>query len=348
MKVALLGLYGDFSTNTGNGIQRYMFEIYKNLKKMDNNIDKIEFKKISFIGSGLSFELKTFFANLNDYDILHNLDAIPFSNPRFLRKSILITTAHDFQPLLYPEFTFEHNVSLKDRLWLEFVVKPGLHSTLASDYIIADSTQTRAEAVRLGFDPRKVFVSNLGLDYRFTEQKKTYKKNPTFTVGYIGAMRKRKNVEFAIRAFNRINDSKISFEIWGKPEFEYDYLRTIAKNRNIAFKGFAPENKIVDIYDSFDCFVFPSLHEGLGLPILEAQVRGLPVIIYKNGKIPKEVRKYCFEAESPEHMAQIIEQIKEKGYNKKLKKRAVEYARKFTWKKTAMETAKLYKKIHNI
>jgi len=52
--------------------------------------------------------------------------------------------------------------------------------------------------------------------------------------------------------------------------------------------------------------MFPSLYGSFGLPILEVRARGLPVMIYKYGKIPREVRKYCFEAESPEHMAQII------------------------------------------
>ncbi|MEM3610337.1 MAG: glycosyltransferase, partial [Candidatus Anstonellales archaeon] len=117
------------------------------------------------------------------------------------------------------------------------------------------------------------------------------------------------------------------------------------KNKNIRFMGFAPEEKLIETYDSFDCFVFPSLYEGFGLPILEAQARGLPVIIYKYGKIPKEVRKYCFEAESPEHMAQIIENLKENGYNEKLKEKATAYARSFTWEKTAKETLKIYKKV---
>jgi len=91
--------------------------------------------------------------------------------------------------------------------------------------------------------------------------------------------------------------------------------------------------------------VFPSLYEGFGQPILEAQSRGLPVIIYKYGKIPKEVRRYCFEAESPEHMAQIIENLKENGYNEKEQKKAMEYARSFTWEKTAKETLEVYKKV---
>ena len=50
--------------------------------------------------------------------------------------------------------------------------------------------------------------------------------------------------------------------------------------------GLALEERLIGIYDSFDVFAFPSLYEGFGLPILEAQSRGLPVIIYKYGKIP--------------------------------------------------------------
>ncbi|MEM0147928.1 MAG: glycosyltransferase family 4 protein, partial [Candidatus Micrarchaeaceae archaeon] len=116
-------------------------------------------------------------------------------------------------------------------------------------------------------------------------------------------------------------------------------------DKRINFMGYAPGDKIIDIYDSFDVFTFPTYYESFGLPILEAQSRGLPVIIYKHGKIPKEVRKYCFEAESPEHMAQIIENLKENGYNEKLRKKAMEYARSFTWERTAKETLKVYKKV---
>ena len=111
------------------------------------------------------------------------------------------------------------------------------------------------------------------------------------------------------------------------------------------FNGFAPESRLVQIYDSFDVFVFPSYYEGFGLPILEAQARDLPVIIYKKAKIPVEVRKYCFEAESQEHMAQIIEDLKENGYNEKLQMKATKYARSFTWEKTAKETLEVYKKL---
>ncbi|MEM3859913.1 MAG: glycosyltransferase family 1 protein [Candidatus Micrarchaeaceae archaeon] len=346
MKTLLLGLKGDFSTrSSGYGIQRYTFELYKRLHLLDKDILKKEINPIKFVGNGLSFALKTSFMNFDKYQIVHNLEPVPFLNYKHHRSYILITTAHDFQPILYPEFTFEHGATLKNRLWLKLVVEPGFNSALRSDYMLCNSSQTKEEAIALGYPKNRAFVISHGIDNRFQKPITNKKDNENFKIGYIGAMRKRKNVEFAISAMNKLKDKKIYFDIWGKKEFEYNYLTHIVKNKNIKFKGFAPEHKLIDIYDSFDLFVFPSYHEGEGLPILEAQARGLPVIIYKYGKIPKEVRKYCFEAESPEHMAQIIENLKENGYNEKLKKKATEYARSFTWERTAKETLEVYKRI---
>jgi len=342
MKVALLGLKGDFTPDAGAGIQRYMFELYTNLIKISNNVEKVEFS-----GGGMSFAIKTFFADFSKYDILHNLMPIPFLGHKD-SKNVVITTAHDFQPILYPQFTFDRGATIKDKLWLRLIIYLWFKSTLSSDYLICDSTQTKEEAIGLGFDKDKIFVANLGVDKRFFKPTKLKNNKNRFTVGYLGAMRKRKNLEFGIEAANLINDRDIFFDIWGKKEYEYEYLRSVANNKNIQFRGFAPENKIVDIYDSFDVFIFPSYHEGFGLPILEAQARGLPVIIYKYGKIPKEVRRYCFEAESPEHMAHIIEQLKANGYREEERKKAMEYARSFTWEKTAKKTLEVYKKIYNL
>ena len=348
MKVGLLGVEGHFSKDSGLGIEKYMYELYNNIKKIKSmgfSISKIEIKKLPFIGSGISFDLMTRYKNFNKFDILHNLMPLKFSKSKPLRKNILITTTHDFQPILYPELTFEKKPEFKDKLWLDLVIKPGLESTLTSDYLLCNSSQTKEEAIKLGFDKSRLFVANLGIDRKFMTPISPNKNKNKFIVGYLGAMRKRKNLEFGINAANAIKSKNIFFDIWGKKEFKYEYLASISKNKNINFKGFAPEEKIVDIYDSLDVFIFPSYHEGFGIPILEAQSRGLPVIIYKYGKIPKEVRKYCFEAENPEHMAQIIENLKENGYNEKLRKKATEYARSFTWEKCASETLETYRKV---
>ena len=102
---------------------------------------------------------------------------------------------------------------------------------------------------------------------------------------------------FAVRAFKKIDERGVAFRVWGRESYDYKMaVAAAAGDRAIEFMGFAPDDKIVQIYDSFDVFVFPSTYEGFGIPIIEAMSRGLPVIINKEGRIPEEVRKYCFEA----------------------------------------------------
>ena len=223
MKVGLLGVEGHFSKDFGLGIERYMYELYHTMQRIKNkgfSISKVELKKLPIIGSGLSFELLSKYKNFSEFDIIHNLMPLKFSKPKMLRKNILITTAHDFQPILYPELMFESKRRFKDLLWLDLVIKPGLESTLKSDYISANSSQTRDEVVKLGFDKSKVFVVNHGIDKRFMRSTLTKNNRTKFIIGYIGAMRKRKNLEFGINAANAIKSKDIFFDIWGKKDFE--------------------------------------------------------------------------------------------------------------------------------
>ena len=69
--------------------------------------------------------------------------------------------------------------------------------------------------------------------------------------------------------------------------YNRDRIIKIAKgDKRIKFLGFASEHKLMSIYDSFNAFMFPSYYEGFVIPIIKAQSCGLPVIIYKYGKIP--------------------------------------------------------------
>ena len=336
MKVIYFGTKSDFESDTGEGSQRYGYNLYKML----NNVVNIQLitasNRLGIIKEALFYKFESEIIHITNFRLLYPI--------RRNKNSIIIVTAHDFQPLLYPEFSYGANSSLNTKIWF-LLVKWGLRELLKADYLLCNSSQTKEEAVKLGFDKNRLFITSLGIDKRFMRHPCGKKKNNKFIVGYLGALRKRKNLEFGINAANAIKSKDIFFDIWGKKEFEYEHLVSISKNKNINFKGFAPEEKIISIYDSFDAFIFPTYHEGEGLPILEAQSRGLPVIIYKYGKIPKEVRKYCFEAESPEHMAQIIENLKENGYNEKLRKTATKYARTFTWEKCARKTLEVYKSV---
>lgn len=348
MNIALFGVSGDFDISRGESLQRYMYELYTNLKKLNVNVVKeIPNPYLPMSKNGLSQLLYFVFKDLNKYDIIHSLDFRPVL-PLRKGRAELVSTINDLIPILHPEFNTDYKSKVKDILWLELVTKLGLKMQLrVSDYIIAISTMVKEEIIHTGFPKSKAFVVNDGIDVRFISDRKHPKAvNDPYTVGYLGNLVYRKNVSFAIDSFRHINSKNIAFKIWGNKNRGFETLSRMTQyDKRISFMGKANETDLVGTYDTFDIFVFPSLYEGFGLPILEAQARELPVIIYKNAKIPSEVRKYCFEAEDPTHMAEIISNLKENGYNQKLQKKATEYARSFTWERTAKDTLSVYKKL---
>ncbi len=346
MKVILLGAKGDFTIeNKGLGIQAYMYQMANRFKRVSEiDITLSESNPLPVFGNSLSFFISNSFKDFSKFDIVHSLDVKPFM-PIIKSGAVWIATVHDFWPILYPN-SYIGDETIKNYAY-NAILRWGLRLQLKADFLIAISTTTRDIAIKkFGYPKKNIKVINLGLSEKFlhVNNGKIYKSEKKFIIGYIGAFRPNKNVNFTLESFKLLRYTKdIKFKIYGDKNFEYEKLKKKAAGyKNIYFKGFLPESQKVATYKSFDCFVFPSLYEGFGLPILEAQACGLPVIIYKKGKIPKEVRKYCFEAESPEHMAQIIENLKENGYNEKLQRKATEYVRSFTWDKCARETFKIY------
>jgi glycosyltransferase involved in cell wall biosynthesis len=347
IKVALMSMK-EMEKRIGQGIPKYTLYLYKYEKLLEKTyntlVSKVYLPYNKLLGDALSFELSSFFKrpNLKSFDIIHIPTGffIFHNKPKNVK---YVTTIHDTNPMIVSKSL---KYKIKDKLWRYLAFRRGLKFNInIADAVIVNSTQTKEEVLRLG-TKKKVYVINLGVDKKFLTPKKFEKKrmNKKFYIGYVGSFATNKNIDFILDTANIINDESIEFHLWGAKTYTYEELIKKAGS-NVKFRGFAPEKKIVKIYDTFDVFIFPSLYEGFGLPIMEAQARGLPVIIYKHGKIPKEVRKYCFEAEDPEHAVEIIENLKEKGYNEKERKKAMKYARSFTWEKTARETLKVYNEV---
>ncbi len=342
-------LQKDYLINNNRSVNRYMHEMilhiptiinpkyfkakdYDNLKLNINltSIPKFLGNNRSFLGNIIGFAANNIFKK---YEIAHN-----FYFNVGIRAHKTITTVYDLREF---KGTFIEKWTAKQ--WLK------------SDYLIAISSQTKQELVKKGYDKDRIFVVNLGInpEYLVSIPTRNSINKPFFKVGYIGTFEKNKNILSFVNAVNNANlDGSIIFCFYGVGGTEEEKIKNAIDNdghkySNIILYGWLPEDKIVKTYDSFDAFIFPSLYEGFGLPIIEAQARGLPVIILKHAKIPKEIRKFCLEAESPEHMVRIIEDLKKNGYNEKQRAEALKYARSFTWDRCAKETVEVYFKVIN-
>ena len=343
---------------SGTGLTEYAYQLSEHLRPMLSNGSSIDFlyslpdsKRNNIKGllrANTSFKRMIANVQKNKYDIIHITDHEIGFAAKILKKAgnnaKIITTIHDLS-----RFEKDLHRGLSQKVYNK-LVQGGIKDAIKySDFILCNSSQTLNTVVERFGPVKNIEVVPHGVNDAIIKAKIPKRKaNKKFTIGYIGALMKHKNVIFLLKAAEILkSEPEYKFVIYGTGMDKNMLLRFKQDNGldNVDFNGYLKEDSKLKAYDSFDAFAFPSLYEGLGYPILEAQSRGLPVIIYKYGKIPKEVRKYCFEAESPEHMAQIIEDLKENGYNEKLRKKATDYARSFTWERCAKETLGVYWKV---
>ena len=347
MKILLVANDENFNKDNSGGVARYVNNLYNNLSRMalPDSVEKRAYNVRLFLPSltqHMLFELKTACDDFDGFDIIHLLSQFPFSKVK-MRKNVVISTAHDFWALLYPKLL----AGLSPYEKIVGKLNWGVRSTLKADYIIANSSQTREEAIRCGFESRNVFVANHGVDRRFLSTTRAPRKNEEFTVGLMTGGSFKDNPELAIDAFLRVRDKHVKFNVYGSlgSKRGASLKKKAAPNSNIRFKGFIEEENLISTYDHFDAYVEPTRHDGFGLQILEAQARGVPVIVHKKGMIPKETRRYCVEARDADDIADVIQKLKDNGYNEKLRKRATAYARSFTWERNALETLRIYRRI---
>jgi glycosyltransferase involved in cell wall biosynthesis len=339
---------------SGTGLAEYAYQLSEHLKPLMSHNSSIDFlyaledsKRNNIKGllySNTAFKKMIAKVPKGKYDIIHITDHEIGFAAKILKKlgnkAKIITTIHDLS-------RFEKGLhrGISQKVYNKLVQGNIKDAIKYSDFILCNSSQT-LETIIQRFGPIKnIKVVNHGTNDKIIKSKLPKRKpSKEFVIGYIGALMKHKNAIFILNAAKILKEKDYRFVLYGTG-LDMKMLQRFKEANslcNLELLGHLKEENKVKAYDSFNAFVFPSLYEGLGCPILEAQARGLPVIIYKYGKIPKEVRKYCFEAESPEHMARIIEDLKENGYNEKLRKKAIEYARSFTWEKCAIGTLEAY------
>ena len=116
------------------------------------------------------------------------------------------------------------------------------------------------------------------------------KENDIYTIGTIARLIPRKRNEILIKSFLDADIEDSQLLIAGKGP-ELNNLKRIAKNDpRIKFLGFISDEEVNDFYNSLDVFVFPSIDEGYGMPIVEAMACEKPVITLEDGDIDADVK----------------------------------------------------------
>lgn len=339
MKICLLA--HSIGKNSGLGIERYGYEIYKRLKDK-HDIELIEgtrSKLPQYISDMSYMPIKTI---LNRSKIIHALTPRESLFLRFVKKSIV--TYHDFIP--FTKYHSEAKRAFFSKLYYYYFWKIGTKARR----IITNSEQTKMELVKfLNLSSEKISVVNLGVDKKFRPLKK--EKREFRTIGYLSSMVKRKRVDKAIGFFKRFQmkyDVPAKLEIHGSLDIKhiqcfnpFEIVRR-SKVKNVEINGFVPEGKIVEIYNSFDLFLYPSDYEGFGLPIIEAVSCGVPTIVREGARITPEVKDMCIVVNEKNIEDVMFKILTNNSFKKKIIKKSLEKVKKFNWDNTVKSLEKIY------
>lgn len=166
-------------------------------------------------------------------------------------------------------------------------------------------------------------------------------------VMYTGGIDFRKNIEGLIEGFSLIPaDFRKKYQLIvvcaiqkGEKECLTKLVRSVGLEKNdVIFTGFVPEMDLLTFYNQCELFVFPSLHEGFGLPILEAMQCGKAVIAANNSSLPEVVgvKEALFDTQSNQSIAdKILEVLTDAKFKQRLEEHALTHSLKFSWDRTA-------------
>ena len=168
---------------------------------------------------------------------------------------------------------------------------------------------------------------------------------------FVGTIQPRKNLTRLIEAFAR-SRLNLDLAIAGQPGWLYKEIyeapERFGVENKVKFLGFVPNEDIVKLYSGSTAFVFPSLYEGFGLPVLEAMACGCPVITSSVSSLP-EVAGEAAVLVDPDDTKAIEKALKDVATDPTLRERltAAGYRRvkDFTWERSAKETLAVLAKV---
>ncbi|MBU0667916.1 glycosyltransferase family 4 protein [Patescibacteria group bacterium] len=262
-------------------------------------------------------------------------------------KTIKITTIHDLAFKHFPKF-----FSLKSRIW--FKMLNAAREIHESTKIIAVSNFTKKDIVKTySINPAKIIVIHEGVEPNFSDQieqgkiaeiKAKYKLPDNFFL-FLSTIEPRKNIPNLIKGFKIFIEKFPKYKdyqlvIAGKTNHKIFSKIHSQNNPNIHFPGFISQKDKATLYSMASAFIYPSILEGFGLPLLEAMRCGVPIISSNTSSIPEVTGKAAILINplKPDEIAAAMNKTLILKNRRKLQLSMKKQVTKFSWEKCAKET----------
>lgn len=260
-----------------------------------------------------------------------------------------VLTIHDLIPLRHPEwFANDRTTHFFDRVLRK--------SARAADHIVADSACTKADVVELyGIPEERISVAPLAASRSFGADPNSAPDREVLSglgldAPYVlsaATLEPRKNLLRILEAYSLVRNDGIDVRLvvagkqgWGTTAV----LEAVSRNpyaSDIRIVGYVPDSTLGALYRQAELFLYPSLYEGFGLPVLEAMTARAPVVVSATGalrEVAGDAAEYCTPT-SVESIAAACERVLTDAERRQaLIRQGRERASRFSWDETAART----------
>jgi len=267
-----------------------------------------------------------------------------------------VVTVHDLSFMRYPQA-----FPPMQRAYLRSQVR---RSVRAARRVIAVSQATRQDVIELfRAPPERVDVVYNGVDASFcpapAAEVEAFRRRaglPERFILHLGTLEPRKNLVRLVQAFaqvrgNQAGQPPVKLVLAGGRGWDYDAIfAEVARQgleQEVLFPGYVADQELAWWYRAAALFIYPSLLEGFGLPVLEAMACGAPVITSNRSSLP-EVAGEAALLVDPTAVdalaAALLRLLSDAGLAGELRSRGLAQAARFPWSRTAQETAAVYRR----
>ncbi len=357
------------------GVENYCWHIINNLKKqIPSDVRVILYTQKPLLpelaqGLPLNWEIKILTWPLGklwsqirlSFELFKNKPDIFFAPGQlipFFCPQKTVVTVHDSAFMIFPtSYRFWGRQYLK---WMnKRIVKKAM-------FILTPSEFSKKEFKKLyNFAEDKIIVTPLGYEkevYNTTNQEISERILENLNIRkpfifYVGRLEYKKNIVSILESFEQIKKENKFFGqlvLGGKPGYGYEKIKKIIEQSNfkedIVLPGWLSNKQIVVCFQKAEFFVFPSLYEGFGLPLLEAMACGCPIVAAKGHSL-EEVGGDAVEYFDFKNKSELTEKLNfllsDKNRIIWLKQRGLQRVQQYSWEKTAIYTKDLFLRLQN-
>jgi glycosyltransferase involved in cell wall biosynthesis len=255
---------------------------------------------------------------------------------------------YDLIPYIFREQYLDRSSVVRDWYMKRF------NSLKCFNLLLAISESTRQDAIHLlNISPDRVINISGAISQQFRKleipqiEKKEFLHKIGITrpfVFYLGGHDFRKNMEGALQVFGNLprelidNHQLLINDVCDEAVFHSTMRSLSISDQDVVIIKQISDDDLVRLYNLCTVFIFPSLYEGFGLPVLEAMACGAPVLAANNSSLPEVVGRsdMLFDVDYPENAASTLTHLlMDPDYRADLSRYGLERAKQFSWENSA-------------